>query len=129
EITAAHTQWRELQQTADNRQHDFQTLEKECLRQISARNKIQSDRDDVLMAMEQHAPDAWLVSGLAGIVQQLDGLRRMEQEAAALRETVKQNSQALARAKQTLDNRVEQRERGKQVTKQAAQQIYARKRA
>lgn len=93
----------ELKQAADNEQQraaGFRTEQGQQQQQLEQQLRQQQELADWL---QQHAADQWLVSGLAGIEQQLAQLQQQQAQAAVLRQRQQHAHSALEQAQRQLE--------------------------
>ncbi len=93
----------ELKQAADNEQQraaGFRTEQGQQQQQLEQQLRQQQELADWL---QQHAADQWLVSGLAGIEQQLAQLQQQQAQAAVLQQRQQQTRSALEQAQHQLE--------------------------
>ncbi|NLD15443.1 MAG: chromosome segregation protein SMC [Gammaproteobacteria bacterium] len=93
----------ELKQAADNEQQraaGFRTEQGQQQQQLEQQLRQQQELADWL---QQHAADQWLVSGLAGIEQQLAQLQQQQAQGAVLRQRQQHAHSALEQAQRQLE--------------------------
>lgn len=119
----------ELQQAADNEQRQAQALRTQQDQQQQRLEQQRSQQQELADWLQQHSADQWLVSGLAGIEQQLTQLQQQRMQVSQLHQRQQQAQNGLQQAAQQLQQQHQRRLRSQHQLQQGIAALAERQAA